>query len=91
MKEFIAYETWHGVAWLGGEDQGKNWLDGQVASVKGKSEAKRWTAWWGAEAKDLAPMYQCNGEEQVKSTSMNQHVAWWYEVDHIICDGVDGY
>jgi hypothetical protein len=32
---------------------------------------------------DLAPMDQHNGEEQVKSRSMNQ-----YEVDHIIVDRV---
>jgi hypothetical protein len=41
MKELIAYETWHWVMWLGGEDHDKTWLDGPVASVKGKSEAKR--------------------------------------------------
>ena len=30
-----------------GEDQDKAWLDGPVASVKGKSEAlEQWTAWW---------------------------------------------
>jgi hypothetical protein len=48
MKELIAYETWHGVMWLDGEDQGKTWLDGLVASVKGKSEAKHWNMWWDA-------------------------------------------
>ena len=31
----------------GGEDQGMTWLDGLVASVKGKLEAlERWTTWW---------------------------------------------
>ena len=44
----------------GGEDQDKTWLDGPVASVKGKL------------SDDLAPMDQCSGEEQVKSRSMNQ-------------------
>jgi hypothetical protein len=39
MKEHIAYETWHGVMWLGGEDQDEAWLDGPVTSMKGKSEA----------------------------------------------------
>jgi hypothetical protein len=39
MKELIAFETWHG------EDQDKTWLDILVSSVKGKSEAKCWTAW----------------------------------------------
>ena len=30
----------------GGEDQDMTWLDGPVASVKGKLEAlERWTAW----------------------------------------------
>jgi hypothetical protein len=40
MKELIEFETWHGVMWLDGEDQDKTWLDGPVASVKGKSECK---------------------------------------------------
>ena len=44
-----------------GEDQDKTWLDGPVASVKGKL------------SDDLAPMDQSNGEEQVKSRSMNQY------------------
>jgi hypothetical protein len=31
----------------GGEEQDMTWLDGPVASVKGKLEAlERWTAWW---------------------------------------------
>ena len=46
----------------GGEDQDKAWLDGPVASVKGKLSDD-----------DLAPMDQSNGEEQVKSRSMNQY------------------
>jgi hypothetical protein len=33
MKELIAYETWHEVMWLGGEDQDEAWLDGPIASV----------------------------------------------------------
>ena len=45
----------------GGEDQDKTWLDGPVASVKGKL------------SDDLAPMDQSNGEEQVKSRSMKQY------------------
>jgi hypothetical protein len=44
----------------GGEDQDMAWLDGPVASVKGKL------------SDDLAPMDRNNGEEQVKSRSMNQ-------------------
>ena len=48
----------------GREDQDKTWLDGPVASVKGKLEAlERWTAWRGGFSKDLAPMDQGNGEE----------------------------
>jgi hypothetical protein len=39
MKELITYETWHGVMWLGEEGQDEAWLDGPVASVKGKLEA----------------------------------------------------
>ena len=38
----------------GGEDQDKTWLDGLVASVKGKL------------GDDLAPMDRGNGEEQVR-------------------------
>ena len=45
----------------GGEDQDKAWLDGPVASVKGK---------W---SDDLAPKDRSNGEEQVKSRSMKQY------------------
>ena len=45
----------------GGEDQDMTWLDGPVASVKGKL------------SDDLAPMDRSNGEEQVKSRSMNQY------------------
>ena len=45
----------------GGEDQDKTWLDGWVTSVKGKL------------SDDLAPMDRDNGEEQVKSRSMNQY------------------
>ena len=31
----------------GGEDQDMTWLDGLVASLKGKLEAlERWTVWW---------------------------------------------
>jgi hypothetical protein len=45
----------------GGEDKDKTWLDGLVASVKGKL------------SDDLASMDQSNGEEQVKSRSMNQY------------------
>ena len=44
-----------------GEDQDKTWLDGPVASVKGKL------------SNDLALMDRSNSEEQVKSISMNQY------------------
>jgi hypothetical protein len=43
----------------GGEDQDKAWLDGPVASVKGKL------------SDDLALMDRDSGEEQVMSRSMN--------------------
>ena len=46
----------------GGEDRDMTWLDGPVASVKGKL------------SDDLAPMDRGNDEEQVKSRSMNQYV-----------------
>jgi hypothetical protein len=45
----------------GGEDQDMTWLDGPVASVKDKL------------SDDLELMDRSNGEEQVKSRSMNQH------------------
>ena len=51
----------------GGEDQDMTWLDGPVASVKGKL------------SDDLALMDRSNSEEQVKSKSMNQydHMMIW--------------
>jgi hypothetical protein len=45
----------------GGEDQDMTWLDGSVANVKGKL------------SDDLTSMDRSNGEEQVKSRSMNQY------------------
>ena len=45
----------------GGEDQDEAWLDEPVASVKGKL------------SDDLALMDRHNGEEQVRSRSMNQY------------------
>ena len=56
----------------GGEDQDMTWLDEPVASVKGKLN------------NDLAPMDRSNGEEQVKSRSMNQysHVMIWSGLYH---------
>ena len=45
----------------GREDQNKTWLNGPVARVKGKL------------SDHLAPMDQGNGEEHVKSRSMNQY------------------
>jgi hypothetical protein len=45
----------------GGEDQDEAWLDGSVASMKGKL------------SDDLVLMDQSNGEEQVRLRSMNQY------------------
>jgi hypothetical protein len=45
----------------GGEDQDEAWLDRLVARVKGKL------------CDGLAPKDQGNGEEQVRSRSMNQY------------------
>ena len=45
----------------GGEDKDMTWLDEQVASMKGKL------------SDDLVPMDRGNGEEHVKSRSMNQY------------------
>jgi hypothetical protein len=57
----------------GGKDQDEAWLDGPVASVKGQvggframdSEAVKLE-------QNLTPMDRCNGEEQVRSRSMDQ-------------------
>jgi hypothetical protein len=51
----------------GEEDQDMTWLDGPIASVKSKL------------SDDLVLMDRSNGEEQVKSRSMNQygHVMIW--------------
>jgi hypothetical protein len=51
----------------GGEDQDMTWLDGLVASVKGKL------------SDDFASMDRSNGEEQVKSRLMKQygHMMIW--------------
>ena len=59
--------------WRGGEDRDKTWLDGPVASVKGKL------------GDDLAPMDRHNAEEQVKSRSMDQydHVMIWSGSYHL--------
>jgi hypothetical protein len=58
----------------GGEDQDMTWLDGPVASVKGKSEAlKQGPRVTVKLEQDLAPMDRRNGKEQVKSRSMNQY------------------
>jgi hypothetical protein len=45
----------------GGEEQDMTWLDGPVASVKGKL------------SDNLAPMDRSSGEEKVKSRLMNQY------------------
>ena len=45
----------------GREDQDMTWLDGPVVNVKGNL------------SDDLAPMDRGNGEEQVKSRSMNEY------------------
>jgi hypothetical protein len=81
MEELNICDTWHGVMWLGGEDQDESWLDELVARVKGKLEASfeaiNYVAWkleqW------LGAMDQGNGEEQVRSRLMNQwgHVMIW--------------
>ena len=63
----------------GGQDQDMTWLDRLVASVKGKL------------SDDLVPIDRGNGEEQVKSRSMNQYDHVRYEVDHIIVDHVGAW
>ena len=61
MNELIAYETCTESYDQSGEDQDKTWLDGPVARVNDKL------------SDDLAPMDRGNGEEPVKSRSMNQY------------------
>jgi uncharacterized membrane protein len=48
------------------------WLDGPVASVKGKL------------SDDLAPMDQSNGKEQVKSRSMNWIISLLIMLVHVL-------
>ena len=58
----------------GGEDQDKTWLDGPVASVKGKSKGFGVMDRVAVKLEqDLVSMDDGNGEEQVKSRSMNQY------------------
>ena len=58
----------------GGEDQDMTWLDGPVASMKGKSEGFRVMDRVAVKLEqDLAPMDEGNGKKQVKSRSMNQY------------------
>ena len=59
--------------WLDGEDQDKTWLDGPCAMVKGKLEAlKPLVPSVGRLKQDLAPRDRSDGEEQVRSRSMDQ-------------------
>ena len=55
----------------GGEDQDMTWLDGPVASVKGKSGFGAMDRVAVKLEQDLAPMDEGNGEKQVESRSMN--------------------
>ena len=58
----------------GGEDQDKTWLDGPVAKCEGQVGGFRVMDRVAVKLKqDLAPMDDGNGEEQVKSRSMNQY------------------
>ena len=69
IKELIAYETWHDVMWLGGEDQGvRLGYEGWVASVKGKLEAQ---VRWIVEVVKLkrrawCRWTECNGKKQAR-------------------------
>jgi hypothetical protein len=58
----------------GGEDRDVAWLDGPVASVKGKSGAlKRGPRVTVKLRQDLASMDRDNSKEQVRLRSMNQY------------------
>jgi hypothetical protein len=88
MKELIAYESWHEVMWLGGEDQDKPWFDRPVVSVKGKLEAfKRQTA-RGREAWAMTWRWWTKAMMKSKWSCdrWTNKVTRWYKVDHIICD-----
>jgi hypothetical protein len=56
MKELIAYDIWHGVMWLGGEDQDKAWLQWTGCKCEGQVRVFKATnhTWWGSLSKDLA-------------------------------------
>ena len=73
----------------GGEDQDKTWLDGSVASVKGKSEAlERWTTWWWSFSKTWCRWTKAMVKRKWSQDRWTNMITWWYEVDHIIIDHV---
>jgi hypothetical protein len=74
MKEVIAYETWHGVMWLDGEDQDKAWCRWTSCKCEGKVGGFRVMhhKWRRSLSEDLAPIDKGNSEGQVMSRSMNQ-------------------
>ena len=70
----------------GGEDQDKTWLDGPVASVKGKSEALEWwTAWRWSLSKTWRRWTEATENSKLSQDRWTNMVIW-YKVDYIICD-----
>jgi hypothetical protein len=80
MKELIAYETWHGVMWL--RWRRSRWGLAWWTSCKCEGQVRGFRAMDRGAVKleqDLALMDRRNGEEQVRSRSMNQqgHMMIW--------------
>jgi hypothetical protein len=74
MKELIAYEPWHDVMWLGGEDQEVgHQYKGPGCKREGQARGSGAMYRWGGEAwvDSLVPMDHGNGKEQAKLRSMN--------------------
>ena len=73
----------------GGEDQDMTWLDGPVASVKGKLEAlERWTAWRWSMSSTWRWWMKTTVKSKWGQDRWTNKITWWYEVDHIIVDHV---
>ena len=70
----------------GVEDQDKTWLDGPVASVKGKLEAlERWTVWRWSLSKTWCWWTKATVKSKWGQDWWTNKITWCYEVDHIIC------
>jgi hypothetical protein len=85
MKELIAYETWHGVMWP--RWQRSRWGLARRTGCKCEGQVGGFGAMDHEAVKleqDLALMDWCNGEEQVRSRTMDQgHMMIWSGSYHL--------